>query len=213
MCRSRSRASFQPSTAASIEKQEFQLATLSSVSGKCNKKVNLYVLVNGTLANCRLDTGAKFNHINTDFCRQNKIKVNDKNNTMQVDLAVKGAAVQTQGVCSTSVELRVRENTDVKFSVMNGLLWDVILGRDFLSQHKSVSFKFGDLESPLELGALLPIKGLEPVRLFEHLSPNCRPLTTKRRNYSKTDQSFISSHISQLLEDDIIETSSSPWRA
>ena len=95
----------------------------------------------------------------------------------------------------------------------NGSLWDVILGRDFLSQHESVSFKFGDLESPLELGTLLPIKDLEPVRLFEHLSPNCRPLTTKRRNYSKADQSFISSHISQLLEDNIIETSLSPWHA
>ena len=73
MCRSRSRASFQPSTAASIEKQEFQLATLSSVSGECHEKVNLYVLVNGTLANCLFGMGAKFNHINTNFCRQNKI--------------------------------------------------------------------------------------------------------------------------------------------
>ena len=104
MCRSRSRASSQPSTTASIEKQEFQLATLSSVSTKCNEKVNLYVLVNSTLANCLFETSTKFNHINTDFCRQNKVKVNDENNTVQVNLAVKGAAVQTQGVCSTSVE-------------------------------------------------------------------------------------------------------------
>ena len=116
------------------------LATLYSASGECNEKENLYVLVNGTLANCLFDTGAKFNHINTDFCRRNKMKVNDKNNTMQVDLEVKGAAMQTEGVCLTSVELRGREYTDVKFSVMNGLLWDVILGRDFLNQHESVSF-------------------------------------------------------------------------
>ena len=67
MCRSRSRVSFQASTAASIEKQEFQLATLSSASGEYNQKVNLYVLVNGTLVNCLFDTGAKFNHINTDL--------------------------------------------------------------------------------------------------------------------------------------------------
>ena len=97
-----------------------------------------------------------------------------------------------------TVELRGCKYTDVKFLVMHSLLWYVKLGRDFLIQHESVRFKFGSFE---------------PVRLFEHLSPNCRPLTTKRRNYSKADQSFISSHISQLLEDNIIEISSSPWRA
>ena len=51
--------------------------------------------------------------------------MNDKNNTMQVDLAVKGAAVQIQG--STSVELRGREYTAKKLSVINDLLWNVIL--------------------------------------------------------------------------------------
>ena len=49
--------------------------------------------------------------------------------------------------------------------------------------------------------------------LFEYLSPNTCPTATKRHSYSSTDLSFISSKISRLLADDIIEPSNSPWQA
>ena len=129
---------------------------------------------------------------------------------MKVDLAVK---VKTQGVCSTSVDLQGGEYSDVNFSIMDGVLWDVILGRDFLCKHKSVSFMFDGPHPPLNLGTLKPLKDVEPARLFEHLSPNCKPVTSKRRSYSKADRSFISNQVQQLLDDDIIEPSLSPWRA
>ena len=48
---------------------------------------------------------------------------------------------------------------------------------------------------------------------MQYLSPICHPITTKRRKYSKADHSFIYSHISQPLENDINETSTSPWQA
>ena len=72
---------------------------------------------------------------------------------------------------------------------------------------------FDGPQPPLNLGALKPLKGEEPARLFEHLTPNCKPVTSKRRNYSKADRSFISNQVQQFLDDDIIEPSLSPWRA
>ena len=57
------------------------------------------------------------------------------------------------------------------------------------------------------------IKGVESAQLFEHLSSNCKPVAVKRRHHSKADQAFISDQISQLLEDDMIEPSTSPWLA
>ena len=63
---------------------------------------------------------------------------------------------------------------------MDDLLWDVILGRDFLSHHESVSLMFGGPELPLQLGALKPITGRKPKRLFENVAQNCRPAATKR---------------------------------
>ena len=56
-----------------------ELAPLAPTSGVLQEKVNLYILVNGALANCLLDTGAKYNHISKNFCQQANIVVSDKN--------------------------------------------------------------------------------------------------------------------------------------
>ena len=62
---------------------------------------------------------------------------------------------------------------------------------------------FGGPESLLKLRALSTLRRIKPVRLFEYLSPNIRPIATKRRGYSSTDLSFISGKISRLLADEI----------
>jgi len=58
----------------------------------------------------------------------------------EIELAVKGASMKTQGSCSTLVELFDRSYENVAFSIMDELLWDVIIGREFLKQHRSVNF-------------------------------------------------------------------------
>ena len=68
------------------------------------------------------------------------------------------------------------------------------------------------LETSLHLGVLEPLKA-NPVRLFEHLTPECQPIAAKSRHYSRADQAFIRTQVCQLLSNDIIEPSSSPWRA
>ena len=203
-----------PKCTATVVPDDPKITVLSSTEHSSDENVNIFVLVNGMLANCVLDTGAKQNHVSTNFQRRAKIKVKNVasgQESVTVDLGVKGANVKTLGCCAASVELKGRNYPNINFSVMDGLLRDVILGRDFLSQHQSVNFNFGGPKTSLELGAL--IKGVEPVKLFEHMSPNCEPVAVRRRNYSKADQSFISDQVSQLLEDDLIEPSTSPWRA
>ena len=51
------------------------------------------------------------------------------------------------------------------------------------------------------------------MRLFEYLSPNIRPIATKRRGYASTDLSFVSSEVSRLFANGIIKPNNSPWRA
>ena len=96
---------------------------------------------------------------------------------------------------------------------MNGLLWDVILGHEFLKLHESVQFNFGGPEQSLQLGILEPLKCQNPARLFEHMTPDCHPIAAKSRNYTKADHEFIETQVLQLLADDIIEPSISLWRA
>ena len=50
-------------------------------------------------------------------------------------------------------------------------------------------------------------------RLFEFLSPDCKPVASPSRVYCKEDQTFIKTEVKRLLKEDIIETSRSPWRA
>jgi len=54
---------------------------------------------------------------------------------------------------------------------------------------------------------------LTPVRLFAKLSNSIRPIAIPSRRYSKMDYTFIQKEITNLLEENIIENSVSPWRA
>lgn len=219
VCRSENkRHGYTPSAAAvrpnPEKEQDPHLAMLSATdSTNGTEKVNIFLLVNGVLANGLIDTGAKHNHINSEFCQRLRLPKANNDDNMSFDLAVKGSAVKAKSSCVASVELRGRNYEAVRLFPLDNLRWDVILGCEFLSQHESVDIKFGGPKSSLNLAALKPIKVLKPVRLFEHLSSDCHPIATKRRNYSSADQEFIHNEIKKLLDDDIIEPSSSPWRA
>ena len=115
MCRSTQRETFRSATAVTVDNLDSQLATLSSASTGGKEKVDLYVLVYGTLANCLLDNGAKHNHINNNLGQRAKIHVMGESN-MKVDMFVKGAFVKNQGICLTSVDLQGCDYSDVNFS-------------------------------------------------------------------------------------------------
>ena len=178
-------------------------------------KVNVYILINGILAYGLIDTGAKHNqyHIDSKFCELAGLKGGIGDAEVSSGLAVRGSSVKTKGTCSAAVDLCGRKYDDVNFLILIDLLWDVILGQEFLSHLESVNIEFGGPESPLKLSALKPVIGIRPVKLFEHLSSDCHLVTTKRRNYSKADQDFICNKVAKLLAGDIIKMSSSPWRA
>ena len=130
-----------------------------------------------------------------------------------IGLAVKGCASPSLGMCKTCIELNDKKYEEVTLTVLKDLLTDVILGQDFMQLHQSIKIHFGGAEPTLTLGILQPIKTSTPVKLFEHLQNNCVPVATKERRYSMHDKKFISAEIERLLKNDLIEASSSPWRA
>jgi len=57
---------------------------------------------------------------------------------------------------------------------MNGLLWDVIRGREFLKQHKKVfSLILVSTNNPYNFGVLEPLQYPNLVRLFAHMAYHC----------------------------------------
>jgi len=117
-----------------------------------------------------------------------------------IDLAVKESKVKPHGSCCVTVEAFDRQYDDVTFSVLDGLLWDVILGREFMELRKSVNIHFGGLERPLHFGTLTQVKASVPVKLFEYISPEIRPIAVKSRRYFQADKEFIASEIRRLLQ-------------
>ena len=133
---------------ASVAKDNFDdlnLAALSSTShSQQDDKLNVYIMLNGVLAKALIDTGAKHNHVDSKFCRTAGLKSKSNDAELSLGLAVKGSSVKTMGSCLASVELRGRNYEGVKFLILENLLWDVILGQEFFSQHKSVNIVLAD---------------------------------------------------------------------
>lgn len=66
---------------------------------------------------------------------------------------------------------------------MKDLCADIILGQDFQSKHESVTINQGGSKAPLVIGSFSTLN-VNPPKLFEHLSTDCKPITTKSHKYS-----------------------------
>ena len=104
---------------------------------------------------------------------------------------------------------RIYEN--VRFTILEDLCTDVILGTDFQEQHESIVIKYGGDEPSLTLCAL-PFLAAEPPFLFSNLTEDCGPIATKSRRHSSEDREFIEKETRRLLQEGIVEPSNSPWR-
>ena len=156
-----------------------------------------------------VDTGAKISCIDAVTAKalnSNLLKTNCK-----ISLAAGDYTPQVLGECILDVSYKSKQHKSVKFIVIKDLVTPIIVGYDFLSRFNELAIKFQN-QDPLSLATLTPMKTEAP-RLFEHLVPNVYPVTVRSRRFSKEDQDFIKGEIKNLLLNDIIETSTSPWRA
>ena len=92
-------------------------------------------MVNDVLANGLIDTGAKHNHINSEFCQSLGINTKNNDDNMSLDLAVQGR--KNERLLVESAERRGHSYETMKLFALKNLLWDVILGCEFLNQHNT----------------------------------------------------------------------------
>ena len=154
-----------PMPTAALTSQQPSLSAASPVNSD-DDKVNVFALVNGVLANCLIDTVAKRNHIDKAFIDRTNLSVNDSTKE-EIGLAVKGSTVKTRSSCNVQIDLLDRSYDTVNMLVMDNLIWDVILGQEFLREHKSVIFEFGSPKCPLNLNSLDVLKGRTQARPWE----------------------------------------------
>ena len=102
---------------------------------------------------------------------------------------------------------------------MENCITDVIIGLKTLELHESVTINFQGSKPPIIIEPK-PCENLCSMEadlgiptLFEGINPNAKQVKCPSRKYSKVEQSFIREEIDRLLDEGIIETSNSPWRA
>ena len=93
-----------------------------------------------------------------------------------------------------------------------------MLGHDFQKEHERVTIKFGGSKPELIIPNSPPVCAVSAARIDEpslvsNLLPDCKPIASKSRRFSKDDEDFIQQEVCKLLSEGIVEISSSPWRA
>ena len=65
----------------------------------------------------------------------------------------------------------------------------------------------------LNISALSKVKTSTPIRLFQYLKTDCKPIATKSRRHSQAVSELTSYKVKRLLREGLIEFSNSTWRA
>lgn len=194
--------------------KSFASAVLSSVTSAAVPSslstAIINVMIDGDRFSALVDTGSSDSYISSSvFERHNWRRFPS---SMTITMASSELQTATKGHCFVELFYNNTFYQNVKLSIVDQLCSDVLLGHDFLRQHKAVVIPFhGDKES-LTVCGLLAAK-VDPPDLFAHLTPNCTPIATKSRRHSLSDQRFIANEVKRLLDEGIIEPSRSPWRA
>ena len=177
--------------------------------------------VNNEPLDTLVDSGADYSYMNIDTAEVLNLFICDPSEErMNIKLADNSDS-QVIGEAVVDVYVQGKKYTLV-VSIMKNLFVDLILGKDFMALHKSVTFQFDKTSGnpPLILSdnssssvcAFSAMK-VDPPLLFKHMSPDTKPISCKSKRYSKPDEDFIRETIQDWCQKGIIEPSNSPWRA
>ena len=194
------------------------LAAVVASSPKCLEMAVVECKVNNSVAKGLIDSGSSESFMDLNFVRSNKLKYTSISDS-KVNMASEAVSVNVVGYIYAEIRIDDRVYKNFKFSILNKLCSDVILGLDFMKLHDEVTFTMGGTQDSLVINndrivsAALSKASVEAPQLFSNLSSNCEPIATKSRYFKKEDKAFITEEVSKLLSDGIIEPCISPWRA
>ena len=157
-----------------------------------------------------VDTGSDLTFIHPKVVQSKSLRVYPGSSA--VSMANTSLHAKSMGVCKESLVVRGQEYKHMELSILPELCADIVLGKDFLKLHESVTFEYGGSLPPLVVAGIGTLN-IDPPSLFEHKHPNIEPVRAKRRRYSHEDTMFIEQEIDRLLSQGVIEPSTSPWRA
>ena len=191
------------------------LCAIAAAAPRCLEDAALPVFLNNRKLSALVDSGSSDSFINAELVSRLQLFVRGK--PTEVSMAAATTPVRVIGYVICRLTLKGKHYPGTRLGVLQDLCSDIILGLDFQKQHSEVTFSFGGPKPSLvvkdeSVCALAAAKVEEP-SLFANLKSNLKPISTKSRRFNAVDQEFIRAEVQQMLDEDIIEPSNSPWRA
>lgn len=193
------------------------LATLTNVPQGLSKAAT-FATINGRKVSALMDSCSTDSYIDEQVAQELGLEVHKT--SKGISLAQKSLTTSSPGFVIVDLQLSPSDQPypGTQLGIMKDLCSDLILGQDFQRMHLSVKFEYGGPRPELTLKGdeaycALAAATLDQPSLFPNLSPNCKPIASRSRRFSKDDQEFIGEEVDRLLTEGIIETCVSPWRA
>ena len=170
----------------------------------------LVVEVNGETADALIDSGSTDNFIHPRHVARCCLKIHSGLETMS--MASSSSSKKLEGYCLATINVQGNSYPNVELYMFPDLCANLILGQDWQAKHASVTIEYGGNKPLLKICNLTTLY-VAPPPLFEHLTPQCKPIAAPSRKYCQEDRIFIASEITRMFSEGIIKQSNSPWRA
>ena len=180
------------------------------------KQASVMISVGKKTLTALVDSGSSDSYISENMTKHLNLHIHPS--TQDVSMALSSLKSHVVGHCYVDITLNEHVYPSCRLGILKDLCSDIILGQDFQKEHKSVIIEYGGSKPELMIPKSTPVCALsaasvEEPSLFANLRPDCKPIASKSRRFSKEDQDFIQQEVNQLLSEGIIEPSNSPWRA
>lgn len=206
------------SNATVFKECDNKIPSIIATAPNCLSMAVTTAVMKGITINVLFDSGASENFVDLKTVNKLQLEV-QRTSYADICMASRNFSMKTLGSIVSSITVLDREYTNVRFDIIQNLCADAILGQEFFKKHKEIIFKPGGSEEPLIIEEpytrhlCVSAAKVEPPFLFEFMSSDVKPIAIRSRWYSKDDKEFIDRQIQELLNDDVIEPSRSPWRA
>ncbi len=152
------------------------------------KQASVMISVGKKTLTALVDSGSSDSYISENMAKHLNLHIHPS--TQDVSMALSSLKSHVVGHCYVDITL----NEHVYPSCRLGILKELMIPKS----------------TPV---CALSAASVEEPSLFANLRPDCKPIASKSRRFSKEDQDFIQQEVNQLLSEGIIEPSNSPWRA
>ena len=172
--------------------------------------INVTVIINGKdHVQALIDSGSTHSFITIALAKKLNLPITIEESTTSL---ANNSVCYTRG--RTRVNLRIAKTThEVDLTIVDALVSEMIIGMDVLSQHETVELRTGG-KLPKITCALFPVMKIQPPEIFSSgLPEDLKPISTRPRYKNPRDAEFIRAEARKLFDSQVIEKSTSPWRA